>query len=66
MWRYCITTLNLIKAMGFSFADMHSADHVQTLLGQRGELPWKGKLVTQSTRPPVVDAFLKPVHDAEG
>jgi transposase len=46
MWTYCTTSFNPTKAVVFNFAETRSGENVRAFLGQNGEAPWKGKLVT--------------------
>ncbi len=46
IWTYCTTTFNPTKAVVFNFAETRSGENVREFLGQNGERPWKGKLVT--------------------
>jgi transposase len=46
MWTYCTTSFNPMKAVVFNFAETRSGNNVREFLGQNGERPWKGKLVT--------------------
>ncbi len=46
MWTYCTTSFNPTKAVVFNFAETRSGENVREFLGQDGEHPWKGKLVT--------------------
>jgi transposase len=46
IWTYCTTTFNPRKAVVFNFAETRSGENVREFLGQSGEHPWKGKLVT--------------------
>ena len=46
IWTYCTTTFNPTKAVVFNFAETRSGENVREFLGQEGEHPWKGKLVT--------------------
>jgi transposase len=46
VWTYCTTTFNPTKAVVFNFAETRSGENVREFLGQDGERPWKGKLVT--------------------
>jgi transposase len=46
IWTYCTTTFNPTKAVVFNFAETRSGENVREFLGQNGEHPWKGKLVT--------------------
>jgi len=46
IWTYCTTTFNPTKAVVFNFAETRSGENVREFLGQKGEHPWKGKLVT--------------------
>jgi len=46
IWTYCTTTFNTTKAVVFNFAETRSGENVREFLGQDGENPWKGKLVT--------------------
>jgi transposase len=46
IWTYCTTSFNSTKAVVFNFAETRSGENVREFLGQNGERPWKGKLVT--------------------
>ena len=46
IWTYCTTTFNPTKAVVFNFAETRSGENVREFLGQNGQHPWKGKLVT--------------------
>jgi hypothetical protein len=46
IWTYCTTRFNPTKAVVFNFAETRSGENVRDFLGQNGEHPWKGKLVT--------------------
>ncbi len=46
IWTYCTTSFNATKAVVFNFAETRSGENVREFLGQNGEHPWKGKLVT--------------------
>jgi transposase len=46
IWTYCTTSFNPTKAVVFNFAETRSGENVREFLGHNGELPWKGKLVT--------------------
>jgi transposase len=46
IWTYCTTTFNPTRAVVFNFAETRSGENVREFLGQNGERPWKGKLVT--------------------
>ncbi|MCE2692603.1 MAG: IS66 family transposase [Rubrivivax sp.] len=46
IWTYCTTSFNPVKAVVFNFSETRSGDNVREFLGQNGEDPWKGKLVT--------------------
>ena len=46
MWTYCTTSFNATKAVVFNFAETRSGENVREFLGQNGEQPWMGKLVT--------------------
>jgi transposase len=46
IWTYCTTSFNPTKAVVFNFAETRSGENVREFLGQNGEQPWKGKLVT--------------------
>jgi transposase len=46
IWTYCTTSFNPTKAVVFNFAETRSGENVREFLGQNGECPWKGKLVT--------------------
>ena len=46
IWTYCTTQFNPTKAVVFNFAETRSGENVREFLGQNGEHPWKGKLVT--------------------
>jgi len=46
IWSYCTTSFNPTKAVVFNFAETRSGENVRAFLGQDGERPWKGKLVT--------------------
>jgi len=46
IWTYCTTSFNATKAVVFNFAETRSGENVREFLGQDGERPWMGKLVT--------------------
>ena len=46
IWTYCTTSFNPTKAVVFNFAETRSGENVREFLGQNGQHPWKGKLVT--------------------
>ncbi len=46
IWTYCTTSFNPTKAVVFNFAETRSGENVREFLGQNGEQPWMGKLVT--------------------
>jgi transposase len=46
IWTYCTTRFNPTQAVVFNFAETRSGDNVREFLGQNGERPWTGKLVT--------------------
>ena len=46
IWTYCTTRFNPTKAVVFNFAETRSGENVREFLGQNGEQPWMGKLVT--------------------
>ena len=46
IWTYCTTSFNPTKAVVFNFAETRSGENVRKFLGQNGEQPWMGKLVT--------------------
>lgn len=46
LWTYYTTTFSPMKAVVFNFAETRSGENVREFLGQNGEHPWKGKLVT--------------------
>ena len=46
IWAYCTTSFNATKTVVFNFAETRSGANVREFLGQDGEHPWMGKLVT--------------------
>jgi transposase len=46
IWSYCTTSFNPTKAVVFNFTETRSGENVREFLGQNGEHPWTGKLVT--------------------
>ncbi len=46
IWTYCTTRFNPVKAVVFKFCETRSGENVREFLGQDGERPWRGKLVT--------------------
>lgn len=46
IWSYCTTNFNSTKAVVFNFAETRSGENVRKFLGQDGDTPWKGTLVT--------------------
>ncbi len=46
IWTYCTTSFNPTQAVVFNFAETRSGQNVREFLGQNGDKPWKGKLVT--------------------
>lgn len=46
IWSYCTTSFNSTKAVVFNFAETRSGENVRKFLGQDGDTPWKGTLVT--------------------
>ena len=46
IWSFCTTSFNSTKAVVFNFAETRSGENVRRFLGQDGDTPWKGTLVT--------------------
>ena len=46
IWSYCTTSANPTKAVVFEFSETRAGENVREFLGQNGEQPLKGKLVT--------------------